>query len=521
LFSALLAAPAPQTVVSSAGYDFRMFEMWFPTNDIIFDSNTQRIYASVPGSAGTVGNSIAAIDPIIGAVDSLTPIGEDPYKLAISSDERYIYVALQGEASVRRFEISTQLADPPFGLGSDPFFGPYYAEDLAVLPGTGESIAVSRKNLGISPRHAGVAIYDNGVQRPNETARHTGSNVIEGMNTANRLYGYNNETTEFGFRRMDVDASGVRVVDVTRDLISGFGADIALDGGRIYASTGQVINPESLTLIGTHPGIGYGALVRPDWTVGRTFFLTSDGSSHTIQAFDQETLAFIGSIDVPGVYGTPSSLIRWGSDGLAFRTSGGQVFLVQSPLVSGQEVPTPTATAVPPTGTPMPTKTPIPNPSGTPTTIPTSTPTAIPTNTPTNTPPNTPTSTPTNTPTSTPTATPVYLHVADLDATSSSAKNVWNSSVTIAIHNGSHDPVSGATVVGSWGDAYSGSASCTTGSYGQCTVTTGDVPKRNGTVSFTVNNLTLASGLPSTYAPADNHDPDGDSNGTWIMVNRP
>ena len=46
------------------------------------------------------------------------------------------------------------------------------------------------------------------------TAIHTGSNVIAFGATAGRLYGYNNETSEFGFRRMDVTASGVTVLEI-------------------------------------------------------------------------------------------------------------------------------------------------------------------------------------------------------------------------------------------------------------------------------------------------------------------
>jgi hypothetical protein len=37
-------------------------------------------------------------------------------------------------------------------------------------------------------------------------------------------------------------------------------------------------------------------------------------------------------------------------------------------------------------------------------------------------------------------------------------------------------------------------------------------------VNFTVNNVTHAT---LTYNAADNHDPDGDSNGTVIVVNKP
>jgi len=296
------------------------------TNDIIYDPLTETIYASVPSSAGSRANTITPIDPSTGTIGSSVFIGSEPGKLAMSDNGQYLYVSLDGAAAVRRFDIASQTAGPQFSLGSDPSHGPYYVEDIEVLPGNPEAVAVSRKNLGVSPRHAGVAIYDNGVQRPDETARHTGSNVIEFSASASTLYGYNNETSEFGFRTMSVGESGVSVIDVTQGLISGYHVDIEFDAGLIYATSGRVVDPETLTLAGTY---GASGLIEPDSTIDRTFFLTEN----TLLAFDQDTFAPAGSLDIEGITGTPSSLIRWGGDGLAFRTSSGQVFLIRTSLV--------------------------------------------------------------------------------------------------------------------------------------------------------------------------------------------
>ena len=304
------------------------------TNDLIYDPGAQRIYASVPGTPG----NITPIDPTTGTTGTAIPVGNGPTKLARSDNGQFLYVGLDGEAAVQRIDVTTQTAGIKFSLGSDPSFGPFFVEDMEVLPGSPQSIAISRKYKSVSPRHAGVAIYDNSVQRPTTTPGHTGSNVIEFSALSSRLYGYNQETSEFGFRRMAVDASGVTVLDVfdsfMGDLISGFGVDIKFDGGRIYTTTGRVIDPEVRTVVGTFslPSM-FGNLVKPDAAIGRVFFLTRDGFSGTwsIRAFDPNTRQLLGSENIPGVTGDPGSLIRWGSKGLAFRTTGGQVFLVESP----------------------------------------------------------------------------------------------------------------------------------------------------------------------------------------------
>jgi len=52
---------------------------------------------------------------------------------------------------------------------------------------------------------------------------------------------------------------------------------------------------------------------------------------------------------VPGVSGSAGSLVRWGTDGLAFRTDGDQVFLVRT-SVSPSSTTTTTTTTLPPLG---------------------------------------------------------------------------------------------------------------------------------------------------------------------------
>jgi hypothetical protein len=145
--------------------------------------------------------------------------------------------------------------------------------------------------------------------------------------------------------------------------------------------------------------------------------------------------------------------------------------------------------------------------------------------TPTPTPTGAPTATPTPTavpPTPTPTATPAAsaMHVGDLDgAASNTTSTRWQARVTITVHDANHAPVASAVVSGAWSNGTTGTASCTTGASGQCTVTKSNLARaRVASVTFTVNNVTK-SGF--TYQAGANHDPDSDSNGTVITVARP
>jgi hypothetical protein len=154
-----------------------------------------------------------------------------------------------------------------------------------------------------------------------------------------------------------------------------------------------------------------------------------------------------------------------------------------SPTPTASSVPpSPTATSVPPTATPAPTNTSVP-------------------------------------PTPTATVPPISnsVHIGDLDGFSFNNGKTWQPVVTILVHDASEQSVAGATVSGSWSSGASGTASCITGSSGTCQVIGPNVRKNVGSVTFMVTNVTSGG---STYDSAANHDPDGDSNGTTIVVSK-
>lgn len=108
------------------------------------------------------------------------------------------------------------------------------------------------------------------------------------------------------------------------------------------------------------------------------------------------------------------------------------------------------------------------------------------------------------------------VHIGDLDASATTqGPKKWKVVVTITVHDATEALVSGATVTGNWSTG--GASSCTTGSNGQCTVNQNNIPTSVPSVSFTVTDVTGSS----NYDSGSNHDPDGDSDGTTIIVARP
>ena len=112
---------------------------------------------------------------------------------------------------------------------------------------------------------------------------------------------------------------------------------------------------------------------------------------------------------------------------------------------------------------------------------------------------------------------PPSTHVRDLDDTSIplTAKK-WRARVAIRVHDGDHAVLPGVVVRGRFGPN-GGVLTCTTGTGGSCSLHR-DLARTRASIVFSVLGLTRSG---YTYQSGGNHDPDGDSNGTTIIVTRP
>jgi len=222
----------------------------------------------------------------------------------------------------------------------------------------------------------------------------------------------------------------------------------------------------------------------------------------------QETLSYM-----PTVAGTYTIEVQ------RFSGSGGSfsIDLFTGPVGGPASSPSPTPTASPsasasPTGSPSPSVSASPSTSPSPSASPSPSTSASPSVSPTPTP--TPTPTPSPSSSSSPPPAPT-VHVGDLDDVSVTISTGWRAQVRIRVVDQAGHAVQGAVVRGKWPNGTT--ASCTTNASGLCTIKR-NLAKTKASIVFTVTSV--ASSLGS-YRPADNTDPDGDSNGTKITLHRP
>ena len=258
LFSSaqLLTPPTPPAVAwpvtSSSTADGQALDVGITHNALVYDSVRNLYYASVPGSVIGSGNSIATIDPATGQVTHSAPVGSEPNALAIAADASVLYVGIDGSGDVAKLALPSMAELGRVKLVTDPFFGQSHAETIAVSPADATVAAVSMAWSGSSPRHAGVALLRDLVMQPKRTQRHTGSNLITFDAAGATLYGQNNESTEFGLRRIQVLADGL-VQDLVVTAAPGSGRALSFAGNRVVSGR-SLYDTQALTVAGAISG---------------------------------------------------------------------------------------------------------------------------------------------------------------------------------------------------------------------------------------------------------------------------
>jgi hypothetical protein len=287
-----------------------------PVRDLVYDPRTDRIYASMGASPeGEHGSTVVAINPHTGAITDSVVVGEGAGELALSDDGSALWVAVDGAGLVRRISL------PAFTLGMSFSTGEERVDDMAVMPGRPGTVVIALMRLCCTPRHAGVAVYDNGVQRPRTTSEHAGSSVIAFGESASVLYG---QGEYGGFWTMEVDGEGVSVVRATG--LSSTGYHLQYANGRVYNSTGGVIDAARHQLVGSVAGGQYSVAV--DASLGRAFYANAE--SGVVRVYDLNTFQLLGQVDVED--GFTWTLIRWGTDGLALAGVNSTLRIFRTPL---------------------------------------------------------------------------------------------------------------------------------------------------------------------------------------------
>ncbi len=263
------ASDASGTTSDSTEFDI-MRTLPLTTSGMVWDAQRGRIYASVPANGGaTYSNRVVAIDPTTLQIVNSVVVNQDPGQIVITSGSEAIYVALRGNGTITKIRLSDFTVEQNFAIGTSSY-GTQFAEDMCTVAGQPNLLLVSRYRKSVSPAHDGVAVFDNGIARSVKTQDHTGSNFIEPSADPSIFFGYCNESSEFGVRRLRLSSQGIAEIEVKGDLISGYGGDIRSSGNKILSVNGSVTDGARLKRLGSFQTRG---VVCPDEGLSRAFFI--------------------------------------------------------------------------------------------------------------------------------------------------------------------------------------------------------------------------------------------------------
>jgi hypothetical protein len=313
-------------------------------NDIVWDATSKLIYAAVPGIDPVYGNSIVGIDPTTGQIVSSQAVMSDPQTLAVSADGQYLYVGLTGSGSFERLLLPALTPDVTRALGWVPLTGgALIALDLEVAPGFPHTIAVASGTVDpITPAVGGnITIYDDTLSRGNVSNLFGQAyNSIQWGADASSLYANDSEDTGYSFYDFSIDAGGVEQGVAYPNAFSPvFFSHIQYEPvtNRVYGSEGTVLDPATGARVGSFGDSGQvvadGALGNA-WRTPDQLNISGVVGDLAIQSFDLKTFASVQSLTIPSVQGSVQRLIRWGTNGLAFNTDLGQVYILSGSFVN-------------------------------------------------------------------------------------------------------------------------------------------------------------------------------------------
>lgn len=195
-------------------------------NDIGWDATHSKIYASLPSTAA-IGNSVVAIDPVTAAVGTPVSVGSEPRPLALSSDNSFLYVGLDGSGQIKRLNLPALTVDTSLNIQFpiDTFSGAQeFAITLSVAPGAPHTIAAI-----FDSTDWGTAIYDDAVMRgaPLTRLNNVYDTSLEWNPDASTLYANDGITTGNDLFVMSVTAGGL-------SLKSDYGYLVPSQYGRLH-----------------------------------------------------------------------------------------------------------------------------------------------------------------------------------------------------------------------------------------------------------------------------------------------
>ena len=314
-----------------------------PVNDIEWDPWQFQLYGTTHAADANHPHAVLSLDPVAAGILASTNVqfSLEGHLLSLSGDGRMLYVSLPPPQGVARY------AMPGFTYAGDVF--PYtggsfaqYASGIRASPLYSHVVVATILPNGLASSNHGASVMDDADDWTSYFSQNETWDAVAWSPDGLSLYGGDTQdspkslmTGTYGFT-----TTGTQSFQSTGNLWAGGPMHVDAASGFIYADNSpSVIDPAGPSVVGTFPVSG---VMIPDSTLGCAYFITQTAAQVTAAAGDwtlscysttDETLT--RSLVIPAVQGTPTKMLRWGNEGLAFITDGGYIYFVSGQVVTG------------------------------------------------------------------------------------------------------------------------------------------------------------------------------------------
>lgn len=291
--------------------------------DIVSSKDLQRVYAPNGFGGRYFAGTVAVMDLSAPAVRAFVPIGSAPGCLALSEDGATLFVGLDGTGQVVPVDVATLTPGAAFTLGSAADGRSLFANDMAVLPGSGGNMVIARQDsMGAQ---AGVALFSNGAAVGTATPTTEFTRWVTAGENGGVCYGYGPDPTDFSgtsgkLYRMDVNSGGVSI-STSRSGVTP-GRRVGFASGKVLAANGKMFDATTLADAGALVDSSVYPYQLPlltslDTARERIYALSTAGNTPLL-AFNSLTFAKTAQSSSNSYSGSGERLVRWGNSGLAF-----------------------------------------------------------------------------------------------------------------------------------------------------------------------------------------------------------
>lgn len=340
-----------QELTETSGFPFTQdfpLDHWISLDiesyDIICDSVSGKLFASVPSNAANYANTVVVIDPVNAQIEAAIPVDSNPGPLTVSDNGQFLYVGLNGSpASILQIAIPTLTTGPEWTLSDN--LGPRYPHYIDVQPGSPEVLAVTTTSIPNAVVHAanfrGAVILDRGIERPNSISwdlneapwQRFGPIAIEFSDDPTVAYGYNWYSDFNDLLVLSVDSNGITIAETKPDFYNYWSNGFKHQNGELYTSNGYVYEP-STGLLGVYPSeYDDYRQTAPDSAHARVAITQFNYNGIMLEVFAMNSYTKQSELRIPATnYEKTQELESCGNSGYAMRVSNGDVFSHNPPM---------------------------------------------------------------------------------------------------------------------------------------------------------------------------------------------